>query len=408
MKKRVVILFLCMTMALSMGACAKSDKKTSTQQGTQETQETASEVFEGPHSAQMKLDLSKLVTKLADYKGIDVTISGNYDVTDDQVEQNLMSLLPYYGITGVEVKDRDTVQKDDYVKVDYTGYLDGDAFDGGSATDTMIDVANNCDAAKKTNYIDGFSDGLVGAKVGDEVSSDVTFPDDYQSSNLAGKKTTFKFKIKGIYKPVTMDTLTDDMVADAFTEQKITTKKDLIAYVRQVLEKQAANSKSQASISAVEDYLLDKCEVTIPDEYLDARLQEYQHEFEEDNCNDTQTLEQYAKKNSTTVDDMKKQWKKLMTKQIKIEFIFGRIAEKENIKVSDDDFKSFVDYLVSSSNSQMADENAVYEYYGVGNKADGKKTLRQLYVVNQAISYVVEKANVTVKPDTQATESTEN
>ena len=163
------------------------------------------------------------MTKLADYKGIDVTITGNYDVTDDQVEQNLMSLLPYYGITGVEVKDRDTVQKDDYVKVDYTGYLDGDAFDGGSATDTMIDVANNCDAAQKTNYIDGFSDGLVGAKVGDEVSSDVTFPENYQSSDLAGKKTTFKFKIKGIYKPVTMDTLTDDMVADAFTEQKITT-----------------------------------------------------------------------------------------------------------------------------------------------------------------------------------------
>ena len=55
--------------------------------------------------------------------------------------------------------------------MDYTGYLDGDAFDGGSATDTMIDVANNCDATQKTNYIDGFSDGLVGAKVGDEVSS---------------------------------------------------------------------------------------------------------------------------------------------------------------------------------------------------------------------------------------------
>ena len=104
MKKRVVILFLCMTMVLSMGACGTdSDKKASTQQGTQET---ASEVFDGPHSAQMKLDLSKLVTKLADYKGIDVTISGNYDVTDDQVEQNLMSLLSYYGITGVEVKDR--------------------------------------------------------------------------------------------------------------------------------------------------------------------------------------------------------------------------------------------------------------------------------------------------------------
>ena len=148
--------------------------------------------------------------------------------------------------------------------------------------------------------------------------------------------------------------------------------------------------------------------MTVPDEYLDARLQEYQYEFEADNCNDTQTLEQYAKNNSTTVDDMKKQWKELMTRQIKTEFIFGRIEEKENIKISDDDFKSFVDYLVSSSNSQMADENAVYKYYGVGNKEDGEKTLRQLYVVNQAISYVVEKANITVEPDTLTAESSEN
>ena len=76
--------------------------------------------------------------------------------------------------------------------------------------------------------------------------------------------------------------------------------------------------------------------------------------------------------------------------------------------ISYDDFKSFVDYLVSSGNSQMADENAVYKYYGGGNKEDGKKTLRQLYVVNQAISYVVEKANITVEPDTQTTESPEN
>lgn len=400
MKKKAVALFLCMAMACSMGACGTKDTQSSTQQGTEET---ASEVFEGAHSAQMDLDLSKLVTKLADYKGIDVTITGNYDVTDKQVEQNILSLLPYYGITGVEVTDHDTVQKDDYVKIDYTGYLDGDAFDGGSAEDVMFDVANNYDLDQHTNYIDGFADGLVGAKVGGEASSDVTFPEDYQSEELAGKKATFKFKIKGIYKAVTMDTLTDDMVADAFTAQNITTKKDLVSYVRNVLENQAANSKSQAAIAKIEDYLLDACEVTVPDDYLDARLQEYQYEFEQDNCDDTQDLEQYAKNNSTTVDDLKKQWKELMVKQIKIEFIFGRIAEEENITVTDDEFDQFVQNLISSGSSQMSDTESVYSYYGVGSAADGEKTLRQLYVVNKAISDVVEQANITVEADTEET-----
>ena len=103
-----------------------------------------------------------------------------------------------------------------------------------------------------------------------------------------------------------MDTLTDDMVADAFTEQKIPTKKRIWLHMYGRYSKSRPQIPSlRQGISAVEDELLDKCKVTIPDEYLDARLQEYQYEFEADNCNDTQTLEQYAKNNSTTVDDMK-------------------------------------------------------------------------------------------------------
>ena len=96
-----------------------------------------------------------------------------------------------------------------------------------------------------------------------------------------------------------------------------------------------------------------------------------------------------------------------MEKQIKIEFIFGRIAELEGIKVDEDDFKKFVEYLTNSGNSEMTTEDQVYEYYGVGNKEDGKKTLRQLYVVNKAISFVVENANITVEPDTETEETTE-
>ena len=190
MKKRVIALLLCMTTALSFGACGNNNKQT-------DTQESASEVFDGKSSANMDINLEKQVTKLGDYKGIDVTIQGNYDVTDKQVEESILSLLPYYGITGVEVKDHDTVKEGDYVKIDYTGYLDGEAFDNGSAEDVMFDVSNNYDVTNKNNYVDGFADGLIGAKVGGEASSDVTFPEDYQSADLAGKQVTFKFKIKG-------------------------------------------------------------------------------------------------------------------------------------------------------------------------------------------------------------------
>ena len=399
MKKRIIALMLCMTTVLAFNGCGNA--KT---QDTEQSTENAKVTYNGPSSAQMDIDLEKQVSKLADYKGIDVTISGNYDVTDEGVEKNILSLLPYYGIAGIEIKDRDTVQEGDYVKVDYTGYLDGEAFDGGSATDVMLDVDNNDDVTNQNPYIDGFCDGMVGSKVGSEISTDVTFPDNY-NEKLGGKKTTFKIKIKGIYEPVTMDTLTDDMVADAFSAQNISTKKDLKEYVRKVMESQAKNSKSQATINEVEDYMIENSTVDIPDDYMEARLGEYQAMFERDNLTNTQTMDDYLKTNNTTLDDLKKSWKTTLEKQIKIEFIFGRIADLEDIQVSDDDFKEFVDYLVSSGNSQMTTESEVYDYYGNGSQEDGKKMLRQQYRINKAISYVVEQANVTIEP---AAESTEN
>ena len=195
------------------------------------------------------------------------------------------------------------------------------------------------------------------------------------------------------------------MVADAFSAQNISTKKDLQDYVRKVMEKQTRNAKSQATINEVESYMIENSTVDIPDDYMEARLGEYQAMFERDNLTDTQTMDDYLKKNNTTLDDLKKTWKTSLEKQIKIEFIFGRIADLEDIQVSDDDFKEFVDYLVSSGNSQMTTESEVYDYYGNGSQEEGKKMLRQQYRINKAISYVVEQANVTIEP---ATESTEN
>lgn len=395
MKKRTIALLLCMTTVLLMGGCGKDNQST---QGTEaETTE-----YQGLSSAQMDVDLEKQVTELCDYKGIKVTITGNYDVTDEQIEENIIGLLPYYGIDGIEVTDRDTVQEGDYVKVDFTGYYNDEAFEGGAATDVMIDVSNNCQAGGQGGYIEGFTDGLLGAKVGEEVSSDVRFPDEYPANeSLAGQMTTFKFNVKGIYTPVTLDNLTDDMVADAFKEQEIKTKDELKDYVRSVIENQASSYKTQASVDAVEKYMLENSKVEIPDDYMAARLAEYQASYEKDYCGETQTLEEYLEANGTTLAERQEVWKESLDRQIKIEFLFGRVADLENIEVDEDDFDDFVNYIVNSSNGEMSTADEVYDYYGFGNKEDGKKELRQLYRVNNAISFVVENANVTVEPETE-------
>lgn len=403
MKKRTIAILLCMTTALVFAGCGKNAQAGDTQ-STQGT-EAAVITYNGPSSAQMDIDLEKQVTKLADYDKIDVTISGDYEVTDDQVKEHTLSLLPYYGITGIEVKDRDTVKDGDYVKVDYTGYHKGEAFEGGAAEDVMLDVTNNTDVVNQTGFIDGFTDGLKGAKVGDEVSSDVTFPEEYpQNEDLAGEKTTFKFKVKGIYEPVTLDKLTDDMVAEAFTEEGLKTKDELIQSVKEALTSQAESNKNQDTVSEVEDYVVKNSQVDIPEDYLNARLSEYQKQFSDQYCSETQSLEEYLTANGTTLADQQKSWKSALEQQIKIEFLFGRIAEIEKIEVDEDDFAQFVNYLISSS-SQMSTEDEVYEYYGNGSKEDGEKSLRQLYRVNKAISHVAKNANVTVDKGTDTEEN---
>ena len=346
MKKRIIALLLCMTTAFSMVACGSGSKN-----GTESTEGVAQEKYNGKSSAQMDIDLSKQVKKLADYKGIDVTITGNYDVTDDQVNERTLALLNYRGVKGPEVTDRDTVQDGDLVLVDFTGYHNDEAFDGGSATDVMIDVSNNCEATQQTGYIDGFSDGLIGAKVGEETSSDVKFPDEYSNNpDLAGEMTTFKFKVKGIYKALTLDDLTDAQVKENFSDAQIETKEDLIKNVRAMMESQASSSKSQDTVNKVQTYMLDNSEVTIPDDYLEARLAEYQAQFTRDNVGETQTLEEYLTANNTTLEDQQKNWRTSLEKQIKLEFIFGRIAELEGLEIDQDKYEQFIDYIISSGN----------------------------------------------------------
>jgi FKBP-type peptidyl-prolyl cis-trans isomerase (trigger factor) len=270
----------------------------------------------------------------------------------------------------------------------------------------MFDVANNYDVTSQSSYIDGFADGLIGAKVGGTAKSEVTFPDDYGSEDLAGQPATFEFNIKGIYKAVTMDNLTDDMVAEAFEEDEngITTKAELKEYVRSVLESQQESYKNQDKVTAAEDYIIANSEVDIPDDYLLARLSEYEESFERDYCDDGQTLEEFLTENGMDYESMTETWTDSLKTQLQTEFLFGRIADLEGIEADDDNFSQFVSYIISSGNIDVSTADEVYEYYGLGNKEDGEQSLRQLYRVNQAISFVVENADVTVEPASDDTE----
>ena len=375
MKKRFLAVLLCAVMALSFGACGDSN--------ADDTQKDSGKEVKQP-----------TITKLADYKDFSAILKGDYEVTDEKVKAYFNNVVYSAGIGLMEVKDRDTVQAGDIVKTDYTGYLNGTAFSGGStiASDgtsdpAWIDVSNNCGIDASSGeasgyFIDGFSDGLIGAKIGQKTSSNVTFPENYSNTDLAGKETTFEFTVHAIYVEVTPENITDAMVAENFSKSyEVSTVADFMQIM-----------KEELAYNLIINYLIENSTFEISEDYLNLRLEEYQNLFTELYCG-TIDLETYlAYYYGTTLDTMKAQWASSLQSQIKAELIFAAIVKDAGLKVDEKELTDYVATVMATAGSEngnkfFAKEENIYKMLGVGNVEVGKE-----YFLNQNATrdYVIE------------------
>lgn len=393
MKKKAVALLLCVSMMMTLNACGKTNKDNT--QGTETVAETETEVI--PSSADIAYDVGDYVS-LGDYMNMEVTLDKDYQVTDDMVKNyvnnNVIANYPYY----VE-SDKTVVENGDVANIDYEGLLDGEAFDGGTAQDYDLEIGSG-------SFIDGFEDGLIGAEVGKETELNLTFPEDYGNSDLAGKEVVFKVTVNAIKEKqdITYDTLTDEYVT--YLSDKLgasyETVNDLTSDIRTYLEEQANNSRTQAIRSAVIAKLPEVCTVNaLPDGLLDARMQEYLKKFEDTYCKDT-TLEDYLSSTyNTTVDDFKTQVQSEIETELDTQLILEAIAAVENIEFDEDGFNSYVSSLVS--NYGYDSEDALYENYAQ-TAEDGKAYLQTIYLCNKALDRVIENTNVTYNAAEESTE----
>lgn len=408
---------LCAMMAVTALGCG--NKKNNATEGTEaaeavnSTENAESTSAVEYESLSYDLDPSDYVT-LCDYSKVPVTITGDYDVDDQDAKDYFEQMFSYYGPFYVADDTKTTVGEGDIVNVDYVGKLDGVAFDNGSAEDQNIDVDNNCSAgSQSSSFIDGFTDDLKGASVGDVIDSDVTFPDDYGNADLAGKQVVFTFTVNSIQKEMTLDDVDDDFAKKQFQADTVD---DMYAQIKSFLENQAGSNKDSDTYAAVQEYLLENCKVDIPEDYLTARVNDYEKQFVQNNCDgDASKLEDYVSKQyNMTLDEVRQEWKSGMEKNISMEFITGAIAAKEGTELDEDGFSSYVQTLMSNNN--LSSEEDLYKNYGYGDAAYGEKYLRQIYVDNLALQSVKDNADVTVEApaetesieDTEGTEGTES
>ncbi|MFR4734326.1 MAG: hypothetical protein ACLT9J_10790 [Agathobacter rectalis] len=128
----------------------------------------------------------------------------------------------------------------------------------------------------KLPFIDGFTDDLKGASVGDVIDSDVTFPDNYGNADLAGKQVVFTFTVNSIQKEMTLDDVDDDFAQKQFQADTVD---DMYAQIKSFLENQASSNKDSDTYTAVQEYLLENCKVDIPEDYLTARVNDYEKQY---------------------------------------------------------------------------------------------------------------------------------
>ena len=402
MKKRILALLLCASTVISMTGCGSKGESAEATEAVENTESTE----EAPAVPLAKYDLkgSDYVT-LCDYNTIEVTISGDYEVTDQDVLDYVEKIFTQGGPFYTADQDKTTVEEGDIVNVDYVGKLDGEAFQGGTAENQNIDVSNNS-SASGTSYIDGFTDGLLGASVGDVIESNVTFPEDYNNEDLAGKEVVFTFTVNSIQKEVTVDTMDDEFASEQFHVDSVDA---VYEQVRQYLESSAESTHKNDIYSAIEDYLLDNCTVDMPADYRSDVIEAIRQNFISRYCDgDESQMESVLTSYGYTEESIEQEWSDSVESSIKLELIVKAIAEKEDIQIDDTEFENYVNNIVS--NGGYGDADTLYSNYGYGDAVYGENQIRVIYLAGLVLDKLSETAVVTENAveETEGTEAAES
>lgn len=258
--------------------------------------------------------------KLGDYKGLNVP-KNEVNITDEDVEKQLKTFQDRQGKLvdapeGAEVKDGD------FTTLDFKGFVDGEAFDGGEGKDYPLQIGSN-------SFIPGFEDQLVGAKIGEERDVNVKFPEEYHAKGLAGKDATFKCTIRSI-KTKELPAIDDELAKKV---SKFETLDELKADIRKNLEENAERTAENDQKSAAIEMATNNITVDIPavmiDNRVTAMIQEMAMRLEQQGMK----LEQYLQYAGTDIAKLREQYRETAEKNVKTDLMLEEVAKAEDIKV---------------------------------------------------------------------------
>jgi len=245
----------------------------------------------------------------------------------------------------VSVDDRD-LQKDDISTIDFEGFVDGVAFEGGKAENFELTIGSG-------QFIPGFEDQLIGMKIGEEKEINVTFPKEYHAENLAGKPATFKVKLISIKSKI-LPELDDEFAKDVSEFETLADyRKDVEKKVKKQKEESAKNQKEIAVI----DKLVENTEVVIPESMIDDEVESMSNQFASNLAYQGLDLKTYCMYMNTTEEEFKKNLRPEAEKNVKLKLALDAIEKLEEIKVEAKEIDEKIDELKKQYGSENTNDD---------------------------------------------------
>ncbi len=270
---------------------------------------------------------------LGEYKGLEVETE-TVEVTDEDVLAELKKEQEKNAVTRT-VEDR-TVEDGDQIELDFDGYVDGEAFEGGHGEDFPLTIGSH-------SFIDNFEEQLIGSAIGEEKEIQVTFPEEYHAEELAGKPATFKTTVKKI-QVKELPELDDEFASEV---SEFETLEEYKADVRAKLEEKKAAEAKTAKEDALIAKVVENTEMEIPDLMVESQARTMVQEFAQRLQHQGLTLEQYMQYTGQTSESMMEQEKETALKRIQSRLVLEAVAAAENLEASEEDVQAEIDKMAS-------------------------------------------------------------
>ncbi len=267
--------------------------------------------------------------KLGEYKGLKVEKNVEA-VTDEDVEKQLKTFQDRQGKM-VDAPEGSAVKDGDFTTLDFEGFVDGEAFEGGKGQDYPLQIGSG-------SFIPGFEDQLIGAKIGEEKEVNVTFPEEYHAKELAGKAATFKCTIRSI-KQKELPAMDDELAKKV---SKFETLEELKADVRKNLEENAARKAENDQKSAAIEMATNNITVDIPAVMIDNRVEGMIREMAMRLEQQGMSFDAYLQYAGTDINKIREDYRETAEKNVRTDLMLEEVAKAEDIKVEAKDLDAEV------------------------------------------------------------------